>query len=447
MDPDQAVKGLGARVKLAVTSGAILAILVAPGVCVQSATATGAQVSAAASKFGIATINDETVPLAYAYAVFEPERVDRKAQVRIILSDTALSIAELEDSPAIVERAREGKLHAVEVRLDREAKVTGASIYSSQFGGEWKDSAVMPSFEPTAFDDQRVAGKLSAESGDPSAIDTYQYSATFQATVHHVALPVPPKAGELAGSLGTVTVNGKTFPLRHAYAIRGPAFHDEKNEEVKIVLSDVPITAAELEDDFAILKKGHSGKLHAVVARLDLEGNAQTGELYHSLLGELTMALYGDHVFQAKVFDKQRVAGRLYMPEPRESSGATYTYDAKFDLGVQRHSSTLPPTAEGAAAAESGPGKVVLAFVKAASAKDYAVLKPLLSDELIKEFESREGALALQMVYALMPADVTITSVTEMGDAAVVKAVSPESKSPLTFRTVRVNGVWKMAKK
>ena len=101
----------------------------------------------------------------------------------------------------------------------------------------------------------------------------------------------------------------------------------------------------------------------------------------------------------------------------------------------------------GAAAAESGPGKIVLAFVKAASAKDYAALKPLLSDELIKEFESREGALALQMVYALMPADITITSVTEMGDAAVVKAASPESKSPMTFRTVRVNGVWKMAKK
>lgn len=396
---------------------------------------------------GNATVNDETFPLAYAYAVFEPERVDRKEQIRIILSDSALSNAELEDASALVQKARDGKLRALEARMARDAKVTSSSIYSSQFGGEWKTSEILPSFEPSAFDDQRVAGKLSAQFGDASTIDTYQYSATFEAAVHHVALPAPPSAKESAGSLGTVTVNGKTFPLRHVYAIRGPAFSDEKQEEIKIVLSDTPITPAELEDDFAILKKGRSGKLHAVVARLDMEGHAGTGELYHSLLGELSMALYGEHVFESKVFDKQRVAGRLHMPEPRESSGATYTYDAKFDVAVQPHSSLIPPTAEGAAAAESGPGKVVVAFVKAANAKNYAALEPLLSEELIKEFASRDGAMALQMVYALMPPELTITSVTETGDTAVVKAEAGENKSALTFRTVRVNGVWKMAKK
>ncbi len=213
-------------------------------------------------------------------------------------------------------------------------------------------------------------------------------------------------------TIGTVSVNGKAIPLRYAYAIRGTAFMDEKREEIRIILSDVPAMVDELISDSGFLHRGRVGKVNGVVVRLDMEANADTGELYHSALGRLQMALYGEHEFKPTGFNGQRVAGTLFMPEPRKFEAHTYHYTATFDVAIQREAdlkaqvaaaaateaaSRVPPTAEEtAAAAASGPGQVASAYLKALLAKDIAAMKKLAANpQMFADLEGPFGGMAL----------------------------------------------------
>ncbi len=264
-------------------------------------------------------------------------------------------------------------------------------------------------------------------------------------------------------SLGAVTVNGKSVALRHVYAIRGPAFMDEKKEEIRIILSDVPVTVAELVSDFAIMDRGRAGNVNGVVVRLDMKANADTGELYHSALGRLQMALYGEHEFKPTVFDGQRVAGTLFMPEPRKFEAHTYHYTATFDVAIQRQAdlkgqvaaaaaaeaaSRVPPTAEeAAAAAASGPGQVASAYLKALLAKDIAAMKKLaVNPQMFADMEGGLGALAMEIA-AQTVQDVHVTRVNQTADTAIVEVEGPNLKTPGKIPTVLVKGVWKLADK
>ncbi len=264
-------------------------------------------------------------------------------------------------------------------------------------------------------------------------------------------------------TIGTVTVNGKAIHLRYVYAIRGPAFMDEKKEEIRIILSDVPATVDELISDSAIMSRGLAGKVSGVVARLDMEANAHTGELYHSGFDRLQMALYGEHEFKPTVFDDQRVAGTLFMPEPREFSGYTYHYTATFDVAIQRQAdlkgqiaaaaateaaNRVPPTAEeAAAAAASGPGQVASAYIKAMLAQDLAALKKLAANpQMFADMEGGFGAMAMGLMADAFQG-VQVTRVNQTGDTAIVEVEGPALKAPGKIPTVLVKGVWKLADK
>ena len=260
---------------------------------------------------------------------------------------------------------------------------------------------------------------------------------------------------------GTLTVDGKSVPLRYVYAIRGPAFHDQKKEEIRIILSDVPATMDELISDSAIMHRGRTGKVSGVVVRLDMEANADTGELYHSALGNLHMALYGEHEFKPTAFDDQRVAGTLFMPEPRESWGYTYHYSATFDVAIQRQSDLktqiaaaaaaeaakrVPPTAEeAAAAAASGPGQVASAYLKALLANDLAAMKKLAANpQMFADLEGGFGAMAMGLMAEAFQG-VHVTRVTQTGDTAIVEVEGPRLPTPAKIPTVLVKGVWMLA--
>ncbi len=281
-----------------------------------------------------------------------------------------------------------------------------------------------------------------------------------QETRTEAAAQAAPPAPE---SIGTVTVNGKSASLRYVYAIRGPAFMNEKKEEIRIILSDVPVAVDELISDSAIMSRGLAGKVSGVVARLDMEANADTGELYHSGFDRMQMALYGEHAFQPTVFDDQRVAGTLFMPEPRESSGFTYHYTATFDVAIQRQSdlkdqvaaaaateaaSRVPPTAEeAAAAAASGPGKVVSAFLTAMRAQDLPAMKKLAANpQMFADLEGPFGGMAMGLMAEAFKG-VHVTRVTQTGDTAIVEVEGLNLKAPGKIPTVLVKDVWKLAEK
>ena len=49
---------------------------------------------------------------------------------------------------------------------------------------------------------------------------------------------------------GKLTVAGKSTAVKYAYASAGPGFFDKTKEDVTVIVSDVPLDAKALEDEF-----------------------------------------------------------------------------------------------------------------------------------------------------------------------------------------------------
>src|SRR3954470_12829647 len=71
---------------------------------------------------------------------------------------------------------------------------------------------------------------------------------------------------------GTLTVNGKVTKVAYAYARSVPGFFDKNTQDTQVIVSDVPLDAAALSDDFARSDLAEAGKLHAFEIIIDASG-------------------------------------------------------------------------------------------------------------------------------------------------------------------------------
>jgi hypothetical protein len=78
--------------------------------------------------------------------------------------------------------AREGMIHGVSVTIGLDKKPSGTGwTYAKEFGGVIVNRADQSTFEPSAFGDSRVEGKLSGRGSFGE--DKWDYTATFKATL------------------------------------------------------------------------------------------------------------------------------------------------------------------------------------------------------------------------------------------------------------------------
>jgi hypothetical protein len=246
---------------------------------------------------------------------------------------------------------------------------------------------------------------------------------------------------------GKFTVDDKTTELRYVRAREGKAEFDSTKREIRVVLSDVPITDDDMDDDFSLGAGAREGKLHAVEVRLNPVGEPTDGSLYHEAFGSGHLSVSGMHHFEHTAWDDKTVAGKLYMEEPGEFMDKKYVYTATFSTELEHEPK---PTAEGAAAAASGPGKAVLAYYNALRAHDLAAVKSLSTAERLKPLDTPDGMKMFDMAVEFVRSQkgFKVVRVYENGDHAKVEAEDkdPDGKSSgtTTFKTVRVNGEWKL---
>ncbi len=169
---------------------------------------------------------------------------------------------------------------------------------------------------------------------------------------------------------GALTINGTRTPLAFVYASARPGFFDKSTEDIRILLSDVALTADEQDDDFALIRRGRNNTAHIVEVVLDASGSPISGSLYAPAFNGMLSAS-GMHEFQRTRFDRTAVAGRLSTSPPREIGGVTWGYDAEFAVQVSR-----PPTAdERAATADSAAGAAGKRYVSALLRGDVSALR------------------------------------------------------------------------
>ncbi len=134
---------------------------------------------------------------------------------------------------------------------------------------------------------------------------------------------------------GTLTVNRKVTAVAYAYARSVPGFFDKNTQDTLVIVSDVPLDAAALSDDFARSDLAAAGKLHAFEITIDASGTpVSTAWRDDGFKGPQPSGLSSADPFTKTVLDGKVVEGSYKSAEPAEFFGNTYAFDVTFRAAI-----------------------------------------------------------------------------------------------------------------
>lgn len=150
-------------------------------------------------------------------------------------------------------------------------------------------------------------------------------------------LSAPVSADGLADgkAAGTLTVNGKVTNVAYAYARSIPGFFDKTKNDVQLIVSDVPLDAPALADEFVRADLARQGKLHAFEITIDAGGTPISTVWRHDgFKGPTPSGLSSADVFTKKTFDSKTVEGSYKSAAPGDFFDNTFAFDVSFRAAV-----------------------------------------------------------------------------------------------------------------
>jgi len=241
---------------------------------------------------------------------------------------------------------------------------------------------------------------------------------------------------------GTMTVNGQRFALRHAYASVQPGSFDEKTEDVRVLLSDIPLDDAARADSFALIRLGRAGKLHAVEVILDSKMTPIGGTIYVEAFNGMA-SVTGMHEFEPTVIERKLISGRMYMDGPRTFDKLTWQYDATFSAVIPR----APTEEETAVALKSPPGVAARAHVKAILT-GFDAFVATLTQQSATAYRGPGGQDRYNELRAETPADSHVITLIERPDGTHVATVQGKRRDGVIIESVvkvrQEGGSWKV---
>jgi hypothetical protein len=145
-------------------------------------------------------------------------------------------------------------------------------------------------------------------------------------------------AAEQGKVTGQMVVYEKTVKLTHVYASARPGQRDKKQVEIRVILSDVPISDEDLAKAGNREALAAAGKLHAMELLLgevpsDPGKRALSNDIYDAAFNGW-IRLIGYDTFEMKTDDGKTIAGRHSMASPHKFSdtgkGVTFQDDVTF---------------------------------------------------------------------------------------------------------------------
>ena len=261
-------------------------------------------------------------------------------------------------------------------------------------------------------------------------------------------LAAPAARGADGKAEGTITVNGKTTKLSHAYARAVKGFFDKTKEDVEVILSDVPLEAKALEDPFERSRMADAGKLHAFEITIGADGKPISTRFQDNGFKKASPSgLSSEDVFTKKVFDGKTVEGSYKSAKQSEFFGETYSFDVSFKADITRAPKVVPPTAAETAAAQKSPQAAVYAdFLRAIQKEDVSALKKLFSKEQAKNLDDPEAKKMVGMVRMMSPTEIKVLKVVETGDKADLTVTGKQDGSVASgvVHMVKEGGSWKV---
>lgn len=247
---------------------------------------------------------------------------------------------------------------------------------------------------------------------------------------------------------GTITVNGRTTKLTHAYARAVKGFFDKTKEDVEVILSDVPLEGKALEDQFERIHMAEAGKLHAFEITIDAEGRAiSTAFRDNGFKGASPSGLSSADVFTKKVFDGKTVEASYKSAKPHEFFGDVYAFDVAFKADVAHAPRVVPPTAAETAAAQKSPQAAVYAeYLRAVQKEDLEALRKLFTKEQARHLDDPDAKKMVGMVKMMSATDVRVLKVAEKGDTADLTVTGKQDGNAVdgVVHMAKEGGAWKV---
>lgn len=146
---------------------------------------------------GTFKVGAKSVPLTYVYALVKPDPFEEgKDVIALYLTDVPLTDEVLRDEFGLFQPWRDGKLNAVEVKLDENKSPRNSHLYHQAFDGDSISLTGIGKFDLKYFDGKRLAGRLysgpQASFGKP-----WEYTADFVVEIR----PKPPAPPQVPGAL------------------------------------------------------------------------------------------------------------------------------------------------------------------------------------------------------------------------------------------------------
>lgn len=133
---------------------------------------------------------------------------------------------------------------------------------------------------------------------------------------------------------GQMKVDGKTVQLTNVYAFATEGFFDKKKDDTVVMLTDRPLTDAQLHDEFGLRRMATDGKLNCVRATIN-----STGQIVNFLIGSSAFKAIPsggstEHVFEGAM-EGRTIAGKIHTKGEQQFFGTKYEYSATFRAPVQ----------------------------------------------------------------------------------------------------------------
>lgn len=247
---------------------------------------------------------------------------------------------------------------------------------------------------------------------------------------------------------GTLTVQGQTIPMKYAYAVQIPDFFDKAKLGTRLVVSDVPLSEAAVQEEMELMSLSRVGKLNAVQFEFGAERSSVSMSILSNKLGGSVSMSKGFDAKAIPVFTATQMEGVMAV-EPSKLGPMTYQYHVKFAAPIAARVIAPAPTASDAAAAvKSAPAQAYLAFVAAVRKGDKAQMLALASPKVRQMMDTPEFAQNLSLVQAMLPSKIQVLKASENGDEATLTVSGMEEGRPKhgTVTMFRQGGKWFIVK-
>ncbi|MEO8027055.1 MAG: hypothetical protein ABI823_11300 [Bryobacteraceae bacterium] len=133
---------------------------------------------------------------------------------------------------------------------------------------------------------------------------------------------------------GSLTVGGKLTKLTQAYAFAAQGFFDKDKNDTIVLLTNLPLTEAQVRDEFALRRLAREGKMCFVRETINPAGQIINFSVGHTAFRMSPSGGSTDHLFKGKQ-DGKIISGKVYTSRSQKSfEDVKYEYSATFKANI-----------------------------------------------------------------------------------------------------------------